>query len=354
MIKKSSAIRSQQIIEISTWTILKTIIILLVLYFFFHIRYILLMLFIVTILVSALKPTVEWLQKRKIPRLLSVTLIFLFVLAIIVMIGVSIFPPLLAQLQQLVTELPVKLQHYLTQSETKIQLQIWRDWLIQTGLINNFGRALEIIYEQVSNASAGIINQTFGVLSGAIGIFTICALTFYLLLEEGDGFRSFLLTVLPAKTQVSAFKIWQKAGKKTGNWLRGQLLISCTIFLLSFIGYSILGVKYPLVLAVIAGLANIVPYIGPIVGATPAVLIALIQNPLLAVGVIVVAAFIQQIDSQFITPKIMGSFVGLSPVTIIISLLIGGSLAGIWGVLLAIPLAATIGVIMEEWENLKT
>ena len=82
-------------------------------------------------------------------------------------------------------------------------------------------------------------------------------------------------------------------------------------------------------------------------------MIALIQNPLLAIGVIIIVSFIHQIESQFITPKIMGSFVGLSPVTIIISLLVGGSLAGFWGIMLAIPIAATIGVIVEEWDNLK-
>jgi len=351
--KKLSPFRSQQIIEISTWTIVKTIIILLALYFIFHIRYILLMLFIVTIIVSALKPTVEWLQKKKIPKLVAVSLIFVLILLVIILISIVVFPPLLNQLQQLVVEFPEKLQRYLTQSNTRLQLQIWRDWLVETGLINNFGRALEIVYQQVSNVSAGIINQTFGVLSGAVGIFTVIALTFYLLLEE-EGIRTFLISVLPAKSQVSAFKIWQKASKKTGNWLRGQLLISCAICLLTFVGFSILGIKYSLVLAVIAGVANIVPYIGPIAGAIPAIMIALVQNPLLVVGVIIIAALIQQIDSQFITPKIMGSFVGLSPVTIIISLLIGGSLAGMWGVVLAIPLAATIGVIMEEWDNLKT
>ncbi|MFA4931075.1 MAG: AI-2E family transporter [Patescibacteria group bacterium] len=338
-----------QVIEISTWTIVKFFLVILGLVFLYAIRNIVLMLFIVTIFVAALTPTIEYLQRHKIPRLAAVTLICVIIFIIFALIGGVILPPMIEQFGQLVTELPGKLQNYLTANDTENKIKLFHDWLVEKDLVDGFTRALELIYQQISNLSATIINQTFGVISGAIGIFTIIALTFYLLLEE-EGIRSFLLAVLPVKSQISAFKIWQKASVKTGNWLRGQLLISFTIGLLTYIGFSILGVKYPLVLAVIAGIANIVPYIGPIAGAIPAVLIALVQSPWLALGVIIVALLIQQIDSQFITPRIMGKFVGLSPVTIIVALLIGGTLAGVWGVILAIPISATIGVIIEEWD----
>ena len=339
-----------QLIEISTWTIIKFFLILLALVAVYLIKDIILMLFIVTIFVAALTPSVEWLENKKIPRLIAVAIMFIIILVIAALIGIIVFPPMIQQFGQLVVELPVKLQNYLTQSETRYKIQLFRDWLVEENLLDSFSKALEIMYQQVSNLSATVINQTFGVISGFVGIITLFALTFYLLLEEG-GVKSFFTTILPAKTQIAVFQIWQKASKKTGRWLRAQLILSCTISLMSYIGFVILGVKYPLVLAIIAGIGNIVPYIGPIAASIPAITIALLQSPWMALGVIIIGLVIQQLDSTFITPKVMGRFVGLSPVTIILSLLIGGTLAGFWGVVLAIPIAATIGVVIEEWDK---
>lgn len=341
-----------QVIEISTWTILKILLIISILIFLYLVRYIVLMLFLVTIIVSALTPSVEWLQRRKIPRLASVLIIFLGLILFLSILGFVVFPPLLNQMQQLAVELPLKLKNFILEPNTKLTIMSLRNWLIQAGLVDSFGKALEIIYQQFSNISVNLISQTFGVISTFVGGFTIIVLTFYLLLEEG-GYRSFFLFLLPSKQQVPVFNIWQKASKKTGNWLRGQFFISFAIFSMSFVGFSILGIKFPLVLAIIAGICNTVPFVGPIVGGTIAVLVALVQSPWLALGVGLIALLIQQIDSQFITPKIMGTFVGLSPVAIIVSLLVGGTLAGIPGVALAIPVAATIGVIIQEWESLK-
>lgn len=341
-----------QLVEISTWTVVKVILIIIGFYLLYVVRDVVLMLFLVTILVSALTPSVEWLENRKIPRLVSVIIVFLVLLATIGVIGSMILPPLYGQMQQLVVELPIKLKNYIVQNDTRLLIQSWQDWLIQAGLIDSFGKALEIIYQQVSNASASIISQTFGVFSAVMVVFTVFVLTFYLLLEDG-GYKSFLLHIIPSKQQLAVFNIFQKASIKTGNWLRGQLVISLCIFVMSLLGYSILGVKFPLVLAIIAGICNVIPIIGPIIGGAIAVFVALLQAPWLGLGVLIMAILIQQIDSQFITPKIMGKFVGLSPVAIIISLLVGATLGGIPGVALAIPIAATVSVIMNEWNSVK-
>lgn len=341
-----------QLVEINTWSVIKVVLVLIGFYLLYLVRDIVLILFLVTILVSALTPMVEWLEGKKIPRLLSVILVFLGLVLFLTIIGLAVVPTMFGQMQQLVTELPIKLKNYIMANNTKLIIQNWQDWLIQAGLIDSFGKALEIIYQQVSSISASIISQTFGVFSALAVIFTIVVLTFYLLLEEG-GYKSFLLHIIPTKQQLAVFNIFQKASIKTGNWLRGQFVISCCIFAMSLVGFTILGVKFPLVLAIIAGVCNIVPIIGPIIGGAIAIFVALLQSPWLALGVLILAVLIQQIDSQFITPKIMGKFVGLSPVAIIISLLIGATLGGIPGVALAIPIAATISVIVQEWNSVK-
>jgi len=339
-------------LKISSWTIMKIIGIILLVVFLYLIRQILFILLIVGILVSALMPSVEWLRSKKIPRLVSVTLVFLLLLVILITFSVVVFPPLVGQLQQLAAELPVKLDDWLHSYETQNTILSTRDWLVDTGLIDSVGKALEILSQQVSNLSSIIINQTYGVISGIVGLAVVVVLTFYLLLEE-DGMKQFIVGILPSKSQVMTLTIINKASAKAGRWLQGQLIVCSIVGLLSFIGYVILGIKFPIVLAIFVGAFNIIPYVGPVLGVIPGLLVAVLQGPWMVLGVIIVNVVVQQLESTFITPRIIGKWVGLSPVTIIISLLIGGTVAGLWGVILAIPVAATISVIIKELDNNK-
>jgi len=310
------------------------------------------MLFVVMILVAAMSPTVEWLEKKKIPKLLSVVIVFLILILFLGLLAFIVFPPLVGQLQQFATEFPVRLEEFINDGETQITIISLQDWLKDVGLVDNLGQALEIAYLQVNSLSEILITQTFGLINAVILAVTIFALTFYLLLEE-KGMKNFLMTILPRQKQVSIFNTIQKVNKKTGLWLRGQLIVSTTIGLMTYVGMLILGVKFPVVLAIVAGILSIIPIVGPIIAVIPAVMVALTQSPLLALAVILVTLFIQQIEGQFITPKIMGKIVGLSPVTVISSLLIGSTLAGVWGMMIAIPAAAAVSVVIQEWDNLK-
>lgn len=340
------------LVDISSWTIVKVILFILLTVVVYYIRNVILMLFIVTVLVAAMNPSVEWMQKRRLPRLLAVVIMFTLLLVFIASMAFIVFPPLLGQLQQFVTEFPQKLDEFIHNSDTQIKIISLKDWLSDAGLIDNLGQTLQVLYSQVSNVSELVVNQTFGVINALLALITIFALTFYLLLEE-DGLHNFLMGVLPNQKQVSVLKVLQITNKKTGLWLRGQLIVSTTIGLMTYIGMLILGVKFPLVLAIIAGILSIIPMVGPIIAIIPAVLVALTQSIWLALAVILITVLIQQIEGQFITPKIMGKIVGLSPVTVITSLLVGGTLAGVLGMMVAVPAAAAISVVIKEWENLK-
>jgi len=342
----------QTVLDISSWTIIKIIIICALAVLLYYIRSVLYLMFIVTIIVAALSPSVEWLQKKKVPRLMAVLIVFAAIILVIIFGAYIVVPPLLGQLEQFATEFPKRLNEYLQDENTRFNFLQIKDQLIEAGLIDNLGKTLEIAYSQLSNVSSILINQTFNFIGYIVSFVSLIFLTFYFLLEE-EALRSFLMSILPHKKQISVFNIIQKTNKKTGLWLRGQLMVVTAIGLMTYIGLSILGVKFPLVMAIIAGVASIVPMVGPIAGATPAVLVGMTQSVWVAVGVILMAILIQQIEGQFITPKIMGKIVGLSPVTILVALLIGGQLAGIWGMMIAIPAAAAISVLVEEWNNLN-
>jgi predicted PurR-regulated permease PerM len=136
---------------------------------------------------------------------------------------------------------------------------------------------------------------------------------------------------------------------KLGLWLRAQLLLSGIIFLVTWIGLLILGVKYSLVLALIAGITEVIPFIGPIIGAIPAVLLAFLQSPIKALLVLILYLVIQQLEGNILVPKVMQKTVGLNPIVVIVVILLGAKIAGVLGALLSIPVAVAIMTIAGDW-----
>ena len=141
--------------------------------------------------------------------------------------------------------------------------------------------------------------------------------------------------------------------EKIGLWLRGQLVLCLIIFLMSWLGLSLLGVKYSLVLAVFAGVTEFIPYLGPFLGAIPAVFVGFTQAPYLCLLVIILYIVIQQTENLFLVPMVMKKAVGLNPVIVIISMLIGGTMAGILGILVALPVATAISVVFSDFVDFK-
>lgn len=160
--------------------------------------------------------------------------------------------------------------------------------------------------------------------------------------------KRIMRSVVPTKYQPYFTHLANRMQMKIGKWLRGQLFLSLIIFLLSWLGLSVLGVKYALVLAVFAGVTELIPYFGPFIGGVPAVLIAFTQSPTLAILVIVLYVVIQLIENHVLVPKVMQKAVGLNPVVTIIVILIGAKLAGILGIILAVPVTTALGVAAKD------
>ncbi len=158
----------------------------------------------------------------------------------------------------------------------------------------------------------------------------------------------FIRSLLPPKQHEFAMSLVAKIQQRMGLWVIGQLILSVCIFTLTFIGLTILGVKYALFLALLAGLFEVVPYIGPFVSAVPAIFFALLQSPALAVAVAILYVLIQKTEGYFLVPKIMEKTVGTSPLLVLLALLVGFKLGGILGLLLAVPLVGAITLIITE------
>lgn len=319
-------------IEISYKTVIFTVAFLIALWLIFLIREIIVIIFLAIILVSALLKPVEWLHSKKIPRALAVLIVYALVLVAISFAVGIIVPPLVSQTSEFVTNLP------------KI-----------VATINEFLVFNKIPVEDVSKVISGELDQLAGnlfsisrvIISSIFLVVTLFVLSIYMLLEWKTIVRG-IASPFSGKREKQIISLVSKIENGLGAWVRGQLTLSLIIGFATYIGLTILGVPFALPLALVAGILEVIPLIGPIVSAVPAVLVGLTISPLY--GLIVIALFflIQQIEGHLIVPMIMSKVVGLQPVVVIIALLIGAKLGGMGGAFLAIPVVFVAKIIIKE------
>ena len=323
-------------IEISLKSVLLVIGTLLLLLIAWEIRGVLIALFVAYILMSGFAPLVDWLISKGIPRALAVTITYLLAIGFFATLLFLVIPPLVREIQGFIENLP-----------------IYINWLnIAFSNSNLPGITTDNITQIVSSKLDTAISNLFGVALNAFSLFllfvAVAVFSFYLLLER-DKIKSNLYLLFPHVTKEKVNTLAHKIEVKLGSWLRGELVLMLIIGVATYIGLTLLRVEFALPLAVIAGLLEIVPTLGPTLSAIPAVIIAFVQAPILAVGVLALYVLIQQLENNFIVPKLMEKAVGLSPLAIIFALLVGGSLFGVIGAALAVPGAAIIHVILEDY-----
>ncbi len=332
-------------ITVSTSTLIKFVIFGIALFFLWTVRDVLILLLISITFASALEPMVDALSEKKIPRAVSVLAVYILAIGMLALVAYVIVPPVIAQFQQLATGggIANSIQDKLGDSSFLGSLHIGE--LVE--------KNTQFLTSQASTLSGSFFQKTLGVFNGAVQIITILVISFYLLAEK-NGMKNFIYTLMPKEYEAKVLHIVNKAQRKIGLWLIGQLILSAIIFALVLIMLTILGVKYALALAILAGFFELIPYLGPIISAIPAVLFAFLQAPSLGLLVLVLFILIQKIEGYILVPKIMEKTTGLSPLVILVAILIGYKLAGIFGILLAVPIVSTLNVVFQEWETIKS
>jgi predicted PurR-regulated permease PerM len=207
---------------------------------------------------------------------------------------------------------------------------------------------LGVLKEHAAEALGGMFGVFKGIAGGVMGFFSFVIMLAYFIIDGERAFR-WGLSLFDRRYQPKLKQTLLKAKQRVSKWLLGQFLLMLILGTLSGIVYSILNVKYAYALAVFAGVANIVPIIGPIISVTVAAIVALFDSWPKALGVVGFYLIYQQVENAFLTPKIMKSTVDLPSLAVIIALAIGGALAGILGALVAVPTAALVSVILNEY-----
>lgn len=329
------------IVDISSMTLFKILLIIVVVAFLFYVKDIAMMLFVSLILAATINPSVDWMQKNKIPRVLGIALIYVLVLSALFFSFYLILNPLTSEIKNLSKDFPIyweKVSAGWHEFDTFSKNQGWQTVIedsllsLQTGLAS-----------LASNFFGGIISFIGSIFS----LLVILVMTFYLSLYD-QSMKKKARSFLPPDKQPYFIAVINRMQEKIGFWLRGQLLLSLIIFALSLVGLLALGVKYAWVLALFAGITEFIPYLGPFIGAVPAIFIAFTQDPTLGFYVLILYIAIQQAENNIIVPLLMKKAVGLNPVVVIVAMLVGAKVAGIAGVLLAVPVTTAIGVIASD------
>lgn len=336
----------KQVIELSTNIVFKTILILLSFWFLYLVRDVIALLAISVIFVSAIDPLVDYFQKKKVPRSVSVLAVFLCIILLVSAAFSFIIPPITRQAADLAQNYPAysekfieffgNVQSFITQSHINIDT---------TAILGNFG-------QEVSNFSKNIFSTTLGVFSGLISAIVVFSLTFYMAVEE-NGIRKFVSSIVPDRYREYAEQMTGRIKKKIGQWMVGQLALMFLVGLFTFFGLYLIDVPYALILAIFAGVMEIVPYIGPIVSAVPGVVLGFLVSPatgFLALGVYLI---VQQLENHIIAPQVMKKAVGLSPITVILVLLIGAKIGGAMGAILAIPVGTALSLFVKDFINAR-
>ena len=323
--------------EITTWAIIKVFLVALAFYFLFLIRDVVALIFIVLILVSTFSPLIKTWQKS-IGRLASILLLIAGIAAVLAGVIYIIIPPLVSQISQLAISLPAYIANTNFDS--------------LRGYIPEIRNGLESLSSNLGTVTTNIYTFTAGIIGGVFTLLMIFVLTFYVLLDE-ENVKKYISSIIAPQHKEGVSSVINKIASKIGSWFRGQLLLGIAIFVIDYIGLSIIGVPYALVLALIAGLLEIVPTVGPIIAGVTAALFALTISPWKALFVLIYYFGVQVIENNILVPKIMQKAVGISPAVIIVAVLIGAKLMGIIGAILAIPLAASLSVLILEWPTLS-
>lgn len=302
-------------------------------------REILLALFLAIIISAGLDFFVDFLEKRGLPRILGTLLIFISIGALIIIILYTIIPLIIIDLNTILNNL------------NKYGLNKFFP-LIDLKLKGSLSEIINKISTQFLETNAPPLELLFGILSNTVLLVSVIISSFYLCLTK-NGIERFIRAVFPQNYEAQALLIYEKSRQKISRWFRAQIFLSFTIFILVFIALSILGVKNSLFIAILAGIFEIVPYVGPIISGGVAVLSALTSSIPLAIYTLIVFILIQQTENHILVPLFMKKSVDLHPVIVIGALMIGGKIAGILGIIISVPTAVIIQEIIEAW-NVKS
>ena len=341
--------------RVASRAVLFTIVVLLGLWLLGQLTSVLVRVLLAIILAAGMKPLVDRLTARELqrqgwwtpPRGLVVLVVYLVTILLVSTAGGLILQVVVVEVQNLVNGIPVYAPRIVAAVNDLLDLipggrDMVADFDIGGQLSGIFSQVFGVVGQAVF-----VFRQVLGLLSGLLDVLMILLLALYIT-TDGPRIGRYLRTFLPPDRHEQAARITSRIFVRLGGWVSGQILLCVTIGLVSWVGLTIIGVPYAVVLALIAGILEAVPNVGPIIAAVPAVLVALLYSPWQGLAVLILYILIQQLENYILVPRIMSRAVELHPLAVLLALMVGSELMGVLGAVLAVPVTAAISVVVDE------
>lgn len=334
----SRAISSPQLSFVSIFKVLAVVI---GVWTLWQIRDIVLYCFIALLLAGVIYPLANWGARYRIPRVVSVLCVYFGLFGLLALIITLLVPALISQSSAVVD---IYGQH-LGNATQFLQSASFIQHIQQNG----FDLGASGLQGQVQALASNALSVATDVFGGIAGFIVVLVLALYLVIED-SAIKNIFHQWVPKAYQEFFTRVTWLIMEKLGAWIRGQMLLCLIIGLLYLVAFWLVGVPYALLLAVLGGLFEFIPYVGPILAAIPAVILAFTASPAIGVATIVALIVIQQLENNLIVPKVMQRSIGMNPIVSILAFLIGAKLFGIVGAIAAIPVALAITVGLTEWQ----
>lgn len=294
-------------------------------------------------------PVVIRLERKNICKSRGILLVYLFIVAAVISITLFIIPQLINNTRELMNTVPEIISEYqsmLNRFMSSIRYSKWPDD-VKSVVSGEVQKGLDLAQKYIMDILKKSLSG-FVVTVTVIFDFGLAMVIAYYYIKDAEFFKRSALLFMPRKWRNGMIKAGREIHGILSGFIQGQMLVALIVGILETIGLLVLKVKYPLILGLISGFANIIPFFGPIIGAVPAVAVALLDSPTKAFWVVGVFSLIQQIDNNFISPKIIEGRLGLHPVSTILAVLIGGEFFGLTGMILAVPVFAMLKVLAKS------
>lgn len=335
-------------ISITSGTIVQAILLVILVALLFYLRDLVLILLTAIVLASAIEPGVHWFTKRRVPRVFSVLLLYLIVFGAIFGVLYLFIPPVLNEASNFFGAVPEFLESFNVPQSAREAIE--GATIGQNLSIPDILRNLE---SSLSSLSGGFIQTVSGVFGGVLSFVLVIVFSFYFAMQE-TGIDDFLRVITPVRHQEYVVGLWRRSQQKIGLWMQGQLVLALIIGVLTYLGLTILGIRYTLLLAVLAAVAELIPVFGPIIAAVPAVILGFADGGT-SLGLFVIGFYliIQQFENHLIYPLVVKKVVGVPPLLVILALIIGAQVAGFLGILLSVPIAAAVQEFVSDIQRKK-
>jgi len=366
-------------INITAGSIFKGICFILLIWFLYFIKDVVLVVLVAVVIASGMEPLVVWFNKHKINRLIASIVSYLGIVGIFTGLMFFFVPAVLDEAASFLTELPKYLEttalwnplnvntENISTSQKVVQTlsdgvnnpgQLVSDAKsqIKTNISSTsfgLGDLIKSIQDISSNVSDGFIKIVSAIFGGLLSFILIIVLSFCFLVQE-DGVANFLRLITPIQHENYVIGLWKRSQRKIGQWMQGQILLGVIVAVLLYLGLMVLGIKNALLLAVLAGIMEIIPMFGPILSAIPAIMMAFVGGGITsAVLVLGLCTIVQQFENHLIYPLVVKKVVGVSPVVVILALIIGYNLAGFLGIVLSVPMTSALMELVDDMEKKK-